>query len=62
MPSHFIIGTCDHCDGPITGMFNNDGLQGTPYCLHCLAEVRLEPLGKWGAVMEMKRVRLVKNS
>jgi hypothetical protein len=62
MPSHFIIGTCGFCSGPVTATMDNDGIQGAPYCLECHAEVKLEPLGKWGAVMEMKRLRLVKNS
>jgi hypothetical protein len=62
MPSPFIIGTCGICSGPVTATMGNDGFQGVPYCLHCLAEANVEPLGKWGAVVQMRRMKLVKNS
>jgi hypothetical protein len=60
--SHFIIGTCGLCGGPVTGMMDNHGIQGVPYCLECGAEVKVEPLSKCGAVLEMRRVRLVKST
>jgi hypothetical protein len=62
--SHFIIGTCGTCGGPVTAAVDNNGLQAKqgkarpPYCLECKAEADVEKLGQWGARLAMRKHEL----
>jgi hypothetical protein len=59
--SHFIIGTCGTCGGPVTAAVDKNGLQakqgkgGRPYCLECKADADVEKLDKWGARLAMSK-------